>query len=105
MKVKEISFTSPFTKETYELEVHLLKYQNNKRPAIELIDKEDGSSFIIATINIPEHPIRNNEVIIKNYSENEGILEALIDAKIISKPIEYVQTGYVNVPVCKLLVI
>ena len=59
---------------------------------------------MVASVNIPEEKIGKDEIIIKNYSENEGILDILIKANIISKPIRMVETGYVEVPVCKLLI-
>ncbi len=39
-----------------------------------------------------------------NISENEGILQCLIDNKIISEVIRRIETGYVSCPVCKLLI-
>lgn len=64
---------------------------------------EPGTETItIATVNISEAKISKNEVIIKDYSENQGILDILIKAKIISDPIRFVKTGFVTCPVCKL---
>jgi hypothetical protein len=45
----------------------------------------------------------NDEVIIKNYSENEGILEVLIAAKVIGEPIRFASTGWTSSPVCKII--
>jgi len=90
--------------EGYDIMVCLTEYTDNKRPAITLVDMEDGCDYAVATINIPNMPIPNNQVVIKNYSENEGILEKLIAEGIISNPVGVVQTGYVNVPLCNLLV-
>jgi len=71
--------------------------------AISLIDTEDGAPFAVATINI-DTPLDNDLVAIKSYSENAGILEALIAAKLISAPIYYIQQGtFIQVPVCTLL--
>lgn len=80
------------------------RYLNN-RIAIQLYDLEDGSPVATATVNIPDLDFLNkDEVIIKDYSENEGMLEALINADIISKPLYYVLTSFVKCPVCKLLI-
>jgi hypothetical protein len=57
-----------------------------------------------ATVNIPDAELASNEVCIKSYSENEGMLDALLKAKIVAKPHRTVQSGYVVIPVCKLLV-
>jgi len=75
----------------------------NDRKAIELINAKNGESVLVATINIPEISICEDEVIIKNYSENEGILEALIQSKVISRPVRTIQTGFITAPICKLL--
>jgi len=88
----------------YELGAYLTQYTNNNRPAIILVDMEDGIQYAVATINLPESSIPDNHVIIKNYGENVGILEKLIAEGIVSEPINIVQTGFVTVPICKLLV-
>jgi len=87
----------------YGCRVVFAKYNNN-RTAILLEDSIDLSTVVVATINIPEHPLDVDEVIIKDYSENSGILDCLIQNKVISEPVRFIQTGYVTVPVCKLLI-
>jgi len=64
---------------------------------------EDGIPYMTATICDPDMDIKDDEVIIKNYSENEGILEALEDAGIIQHSY-LLNYGMVNIVVCKLLV-
>ncbi|MEK3977339.1 hypothetical protein MKZ20_21760 [Psychrobacillus sp. FSL K6-2684] len=48
--------------------------------------------------------VPKNYVAIKNYSENTGVLDFLIEAGVIELPAFYVPSGFVNIPVCKLLV-
>ena len=90
------------------------KYANN-RTALVLTNAESveeygytaapGTQLIaVATVNIPEEKLVKNEVIIKDYSENEGMIQVLMDAKVISEPLRYAKTGYVTCAVCKLLV-
>jgi hypothetical protein len=74
----------------------------NKRTAIILTDAEDGSSIATATVNIPEEEIESDEIIVKDYSENQGMLQALIDAGIVIKVVRNARTGYVECPVCKV---
>lgn len=81
----------------------LVKQYPNKRTALRLLDATDGSPVIMATVNIPAESIENDEVIIKNYSENEGVLDALVEEGIVSKPICELRSGYVPLYVCKLL--
>lgn len=63
---------------------------------------QDGVAYATATINDPDFDLLENEVIIKNYSENEGILEALEEAGIVQSlyPLSY---GFTTAIVCKVL--
>jgi len=79
-------------------------YRVNDRTAIELVDKVTHEPVATATVNIPEEDIEDDEVIIKDYSENEGMLDALMQAGVVSEPLRMVETGFVEVPVCKLLI-
>jgi len=80
------------------------KYASNGNNAIVLTDIVTHELITVATINLPGIRLKDDEVIIKNYSENEGILKTLVDAKIISEPINMVQHGFVTSPICKLLI-
>ena len=73
--MKEFTLTSPFTCEDIQVTVNIRKY-NNGRPAIELleIDPDYGyTPYMTASVNIPNVLLQDNEVLIKDYSENEGI--------------------------------
>ena len=74
--------------------------------AIILTDTMDGEQVAVATINVPiAGLIAPDEVVIKDYSENEGLLEILVEAGVISKPLTYVSVSrFVEAPVCKLLI-
>ena len=82
--------------------VQTRKYTNN-RTAIELIDTEDHMPYIIATVNIPTSSIEEDEVIIKDYSENQGIYDVLVKAGVISESIRQINAGFANALICKLL--
>ena len=58
--------------------------------------------FCKASVNLPE-ALASDEVAIKNYSENEGILQELMRLNIISEPMRYIDIGYVTIPICKIL--
>lgn len=68
---------------------------------IELVDAEDGSPVATATSNLDG--LTRGCVAIKDYSENEGMLKVLVDAGIVSEPIEFRKQGFVTFPICKLL--
>lgn len=76
----------------------------NGRTAIELIDAEDGCPVAVATVNIPDAKLAHDEVLIKDWSENHGVMDALMVAGIVGPAIGAVPTGFVVALVCKLLI-
>lgn len=54
-----------------------------------------------ATVNIGG--LRDNEVAIKNYSENEGLLDVLIGLGVIEPPHRQVQSGFVLIDICNMV--
>ena len=88
--------------ETYNVSLNIGKYGDG-RTYLQLIDTEDGEPVMMATVNIPGTVLEKDEVIIKNYSENEGVLEFLIENGIVSKPLRTVSSGWVTCPIVKLL--
>lgn len=97
-----VEYRSPY--EVYKVDVHLSSYSNNRRHALFLVDHYDFEPIATATINISDYPLENDEVFVKNYSENEGMLTFLIQQKIVSDPIP-IKNGYVTLYKCKLLAI
>ena len=87
----------------YDCYLLFSEYANNGNTSIQLVDARDGLPVATATIN-PGFRLPQNAVAIKNYSENEGVLNALIDGGIVSAPFGCLQIGNVTVPVCQLLV-
>jgi hypothetical protein len=74
----------------------------NGRPALQLVDASDGEPIATATVNLPDLPAGPNQVFIKDYSENEGMLKALTEAGVVKPTGETVRSGFVEVPVCEL---
>ena len=80
------------------------KYYFNGRIAIQLSDIEDGAPVATATVNVPNEPLADNEVVIKDYSENEGMLNTLVANSIVKPPHKYIKiSDYVTCPVCYLV--
>lgn len=75
---------------------------DNGRPALRLVDAEDGSPIATATVNLPDVPLGKNQVAIKSYSECEGMLDALVAAGVVKPTGQSVASGYVQVPICEL---
>lgn len=80
-------------------------YRDNNRVALQLIDEEDGDMVAMATVNLPNENLSLNEVCIKDYSENDGMVQALVKAGVINYPKRWASSGFVNVPICELLII
>lgn len=72
----------------------------NGQTNIRLVD-QDGYPFMTASV-AHDVNIADDCVIIKNYSENEGILEALIEAGIIEKPFCEIPVNFVTLYVAAL---
>lgn len=84
-----------------KVEISLGAYLNG-RLAIKLIDAQDGCPCAVATVNIPDYPLPEDEVIIKNWSENEGVLEFLIENGLVEDTGKVVSTGRVVANVVKI---
>jgi len=82
------------------IEIHRQEYAQG---GIALQAYSEDGPWAMCTVCMPEITLAENEVIIKDYSENEGILEALVEAGIVSEPTRFVRVGYAIGYVCLLL--
>lgn len=83
----------------------LERYQTTDRIAIEYLTEEDGypETAATATVNVPDIYLEPDEVLIKNYSENEGILELMVKAGHIGAILSHHHIGHVTVTKHKCL--
>jgi hypothetical protein len=65
----------------------------NSRLALRLVDAETGAPVATATVNVPEQPLAEGEVIIRDYAENTGILKALVAAGVVQATGDVVPVG------------
>lgn len=90
----------------YDCVAQFGRYSNN-RNAIQLLDEVTGEPIAKATVNLDGVKIAPDEVAIKNYAENKGMLVAMVAAGIVSTPVRYESLIYpmhtIQVPICKLL--
>jgi hypothetical protein len=63
----------------------------------------EGMPIATVSINIPEVELAEGEVIVKDYSENTGMVQALISAGIVEPTGKVVDSGFVTCPICKLI--
>ena len=80
---------------------------NNGRPSLELLYADENSEdygfpYTIASVNLPDVPLDEDEILIKDYSENEGMLNFLTENNIVYPTNRGVQSGFVWIPVCIL---
>lgn len=86
---------------TYEVFISMSKYTNGRK-ALMLVDASDGCPYATATVNLPDVLLEDNEILVKDYSENEGILNFLTENNIVVPTDKGVQSGHVWIPVCIL---
>lgn len=87
----------------WNCEVVESKYMVNNRIALELLETGTEERIATATTNLVDEHVEENEVVIKNYSENEGIYEVLLKAGIIGPVKRKVTSGFVDCLVCDYL--
>lgn len=79
------------------------KYVDNDNLALILVKEEDigvGPVYTAITINI-EDSVEKDCAFVKDYSENEGMMDALRNAGLIKEVLRYGVTGYVTVPLVR----
>lgn len=88
----------------YDCVVIKSKYKANQQTALSLRTVQDGEPVATATICIPGKSFEEDETVIKDYSENEGILACLIDAGVIKTTGRQIQLNYVVAPIVKVCI-
>ena len=79
-------------------------YGNNGNLALQVFDAENGNPIATATVNpAVGGPLPKGVVAIKNWSENEGVEQALIEGGIIeAEPVAELEQGFVRINIFKL---
>lgn len=78
------------------------RYTSNDRLALEFRDPQTGVIVLKATVNVPNVELADNEIIIKDYNENEGVYDSLLQAKLVTDTGRRLQLGFVQAPVARL---
>jgi len=99
--MKTFSISAPWDTKSIIVRVELGKYANG-RTRINLIDDSDNEPYCTATTNLPDVLLLDNEVFIKDYSENEGVLDFLTTNNIVIATDKWATSGFVDVQVCTL---
>ena len=83
--------------------VQFERYRNG-RLAILLRRTVDDMPMATATVNVPAVPLEDDQVLIKDYAENRGVLAALRKAGIVCPTNIRFRVGYAQAEVCRLLI-
>lgn len=86
-----------------ECDVYVSRYMHGGRLAIALVERATGEPWATATVNVPDDPLGPKEVAVKDYSENEGMLDALVAAGLVRPTGRTISQGYVTIPVAEIL--
>ena len=84
----------------HSVEIEVKKYSNG-RTAIILLDGNDGMPYATATMNVDEAYVPLEEVVIKDYSENQGMLSFLERNNIVRRTGTY-PLPFGSAPICIL---
>ncbi len=82
--------------------VNVTTYQDGN-PAILLVDSTDGSPVATASVNVPDSLLDDDMLFIKDWSENSGILQVLVEAGIVEDTGRTFPTGFCEANLCRLL--
>ena len=86
----------------FDVTVQIREYKHGGK-AIILVD-QDGSPVATATVCVPSDKLDNDQCLVKDWSENEGMLDFLIDNNIVSEPIRTVQVGFCDAYLVNILI-
>ena len=87
----------------YDVFVERSVYLVNGRIKLILYSTDTQYPFAIASLNVPDE-LEEDEVVIKDFDECQGMLEFLINNKIIAPTHRSVKAGNIYAPVCKILI-
>lgn len=84
----------------WKVDLSFAFYVTGESMAIQLRDSQDGSPIATATVNLSTY-LPANQVYVKDYSENEGMLQFLTDNKVVTL-LAWEQHGFVEIAHCQL---
>ncbi|MCA9178404.1 MAG: hypothetical protein KDB14_28280 [Planctomycetales bacterium] len=82
--------------------VVLQSYADGQHPLLRLIDVDDMASVARATVHLPGAELAEDELLVKDYAENEGVLEALIAAGLVEPTGRHISTECASLDVARM---
>ena len=92
----------PFKWKHYSGTIQRARYGHDQSEAWLYVDTDDGQPIATLTVCLDDPP-PDGHVYIKDYSENEGVLAALIEQGMVEDTGKRVPSGWVDVPLVKVL--
>ena len=88
-----------------------IAHYSDGNTALSMYDTEDGSAIACVSINLvdddgnvePELLEDRALIYLKDYSENEGMLDLLIEEGIVERTGRYRQSGYIEAPLVRII--
>jgi len=75
-----------------------------KQIALVLTDDETYAPIATASVCLPEYKFGEKQTAIKDYAENEGMLDCLIEAGVVKDTGLRVEQGWVTIPIVEVLI-
>ena len=82
------------------------RYLRNNRICLRLMSTGPSGALepcAVCTVNLAHIPMRDDEVAIKTWHENIGMLDWLVDQGLVSMPLRYAFFANTFIPICSLL--
>lgn len=98
--MEQVSKVKEFMFDGYKCYGKACEYQNNNL-AIQVKEVGTDEDFTMATVNTDDI-LKPGLAYISDYSENEGLLDILVEAGIVTEVIGYTPSGFVILPLCRI---
>jgi len=82
---------------------YTIKKDTYRTGGMALLIMDGYTEAMRVSVNIEGFRCPEGHIVVKDYSENEGILDALIAAGVLCRTDTSVRSGFVNCEVCKVL--
>ena len=83
--------------------LYLTRFTEDDLPVLFIGNEDEQSVYVICNLNPSDmYVLQDFELAIKNYAENEGICEWLINNGYVNKAHDSYKSGWVDVPICKM---
>ena len=76
--------------------IYLSRYMYDNSPCIIISDKETGERLLVASVLVEGIKAEDGYILLKNYSENEGVEDAFIKEELVVYAGNYARTYIIN---------